>query len=73
MIFCNTKYQTASLCRQLNEYGLPSDCIHGDMVQSARNQVMQKFRAGAVDYLVVTDVAARGIDVENIEAVFNFD
>lgn len=73
MIFCNTKYQTASLCRQLNEYGLPSECIHGDMIQSARNQVMQKFKSGAVDYLVVTDVAARGIDVEHIEAVFNFD
>ncbi len=73
MIFCNTKYQTASLCRQLNEYGLSAECIHGDMVQSARNRVMQKFRSGAVHYLVVTDVAARGIDVENVEAVFNFD
>lgn len=73
MIFCNTKYQTESLCRQMVGRGLSAKCINGDMLQKERNQIMNEYKDGGFENLVVTDVAARGIDVTGVDAVFNFD
>ena len=73
LIFCNTKYTTQSLCGQLQDRGIPAECLHGDMLQGARNKIMAKFKAGEIDVLIATDVAARGIDVTGVDAVFNFE
>ncbi|MEM1484635.1 DEAD/DEAH box helicase [Oscillospiraceae bacterium PP1C4] len=73
MIFCNTKYTTTSLSEQLRERGFNCDCLNGDMNQGERNKIMADFKAGSIDVLVATDVAARGIDVNDVEAVFNFE
>ncbi|MEA5011287.1 MAG: DEAD/DEAH box helicase [Angelakisella sp.] len=73
LIFCNTKYATTSLCEQLAAYGLETECLNGDMIQSARNKIMARYKAGEIGILIATDVAARGIDVEDIDVVFNFD
>ncbi|MBC8584402.1 DEAD/DEAH box helicase [Youxingia wuxianensis] len=73
VIFCNTKKMVDDMVEYLNDRGFKSAGLHGDMKQSARSQVMQSFRDGKIHVLVATDVAARGIDVENIEAVFNYD
>ena len=71
--FCNTKVGTDKLVQQLAEKGFPAEAIHGDMAQLQRTSVMRKFKTGQVPLLVATDVAARGIDVQNVEAVFNVD
>ena len=73
MVFVNTKDMTQRLCKRLQDAGYPADCLHGDMRQSARNQVMQAYRKGKFEILLATDVAARGIDVDDVEAVINFD
>ena len=73
VVFCNTKAMVDSLTEYLSDHGFRALGIHGDMKQAGRTQVMQSFRDGKTRILVATDVAARGIDVENIEAVFNFD
>lgn len=73
MVFVNTKDMTQRLCKRLQEAGYPADCLHGDMRQSARNQVMQAYRKGKFQILLATDVAARGIDVDDVEAVINYD
>lgn len=74
IIFCNTKYQTASLTEQLvKRGGFTAKCIHGDMAQPLRNKIMTSYKAGEFALLVVTDVAARGIDVTGVDAVINFD
>ncbi|MBE6906287.1 MAG: DEAD/DEAH box helicase [Ruminococcaceae bacterium] len=73
MIFCNTKYSTTSLSSMLREKGFNADCLNGDMRQSERNKIMSDFREGKIDVLVATDVAARGIDVTDVDAVFNFE
>ncbi len=73
MAFCNTKIGTDKLVQQLAEKGFPAEAIHGDMAQLQRTSVMRKFKTGQVPLLVATDVAARGIDVQNVEAVFNVD
>ena len=73
IIFCNTKYQTGSLCDQLVRKGFSAKCIHGDMAQALRNKIMSEFKAGGFQLLVVTDVAARGIDITGVDAVINFD
>lgn len=73
IIFCNTKYQTGSLCDQLVRKGFSAKCIHGDMAQPLRNKIMNEYKAGGFQLLVVTDVAARGIDVTGVDAVINFD
>lgn len=73
MIFCNTKSMTDRLCSRLQKAGYSADCIHGDIRQTQRNLVMQSFRKGKFQILVATDVAARGIDVDDIEAVINYD
>jgi ATP-dependent RNA helicase DeaD len=73
LIFCNTKRKVDELMEQLSARGFSVEGLHGDMRQGARNQVMSKYRKGISSILIATDVAARGIDVEHIEAVFNFD
>ena len=71
--FCNTKGSTERLCKFLQMRGLDAQCIHGDIPQSKREQVMQKFRDGKLRIFVATDVASRGIDVDDVDAVFNFE
>ena len=73
MIFCNRKSTVAWLAKQLQKRGLSVDCLHGDIPQGQRNRVMEGFRKGKFEILVATDVAARGIDVDDVEAVFNYD
>ena len=73
MIFCNTKFMTDKLTGRLNKEGYEAQCIHGDIRQSQRNQTMSDFRKGKFPILIATDVAARGIDVDDVEAVINFD
>lgn len=73
MVFVNTKDMTQRLCKRLQNAGYPAECLHGDMRQSARNQVMQGYRKGKFQILLATDVAARGIDVDDVEAVINYD
>lgn len=73
IVFCNTKYTTAMLSNQLARLKFNVDCLHGDLSQKERNSIMEKFREGKINVLVATDVAARGIDVEEVDAVFNYD
>ena len=72
-MFCNTKSMTQRLAGRLQKAGYSADCIHGDVRQSQRNITMQNFRKGKFQILVATDVAARGIDVDDVEAVINYD
>ncbi len=73
IIFCNTQRMVDELTEHLNAAGYSADAIHGGMAQGARDRVMGRFRKGGLEFLVATDVAARGIDVEAIEVVFNYD
>ncbi|MDD6098422.1 MAG: DEAD/DEAH box helicase, partial [Oscillospiraceae bacterium] len=73
MVFCNTKKMVDELTEQLIQAGFRAAGLHGDMKQSQRTQVMNGFKKGASSVLVATDVAARGIDVSGIDAVFNYD
>ncbi len=73
MVFINTKDMTQRLAKRLQTAGYPAECLHGDMRQSARNEVMQAYRKGKFQILLATDVAARGIDVDDVEAVINYD
>ncbi len=73
MVFCNMKNTVRRLDERLRRAGCSVDCLHGDIPQSQRNRVMQNFRDGKFEVLVATDVAARGIDVDDVEAVFNYD
>ena len=73
MVFCDTKFNTATLANQLARLGFSVDCLHGDLSQKERNQIMQNFRDGRLAILVATDVAARGIDVSDVDAVINYD
>lgn len=73
LIFCNTKYATASLSEMLAAQGWPADCLHGDMIQKDRNEMMRRYKDGELPILVATDVAARGIDVSDIDVVINYD
>ncbi len=73
MVFCDTKFATATLANQLARLGFSVDCLHGDLSQKDRNRIMQSFRDGKVSILVATDVAARGIDVSDVDAVINYD
>lgn len=73
VVFCNTKRKVDDVVSGLIDRGYTADGIHGDITQPKRDRVMGKFRKGSVDILVATDVAARGIDVPDVEAVFNFD
>nr|WP_091224859.1 DEAD/DEAH box helicase [Paenibacillus sp. BC26] len=73
VIFCRTKKRASALNEFLQENGFNSDELHGDLTQSKREQVMKRFRDAKIHLLVATDVAARGLDVEGITHVFNFD
>lgn len=73
MAFCNTKGSTERITKFLQMRGVDAECIHGDIPQKKREQVMEKFRKGGLRVFVATDVAARGIDVDDVDVVFNCD
>ena len=73
IVFCNTKKKVDELIEELQSRGYFADGLHGDLKQSQRDNVMNKFRKGTIDILVATDVAARGIDVDDIDLVINYD
>ncbi|MBC8590980.1 DEAD/DEAH box helicase [Wansuia hejianensis] len=73
IVFCNTKKRVDELTDTLGGRGYLADGLHGDLKQSQRDTVMNKFRKGTIDILVATDVAARGLDVDDIDLVVNFD
>jgi ATP-dependent RNA helicase DeaD len=73
IIFCNTKRMVDDLVDHLNAQGYSADRLHGDMSQVLRDRVMSKFRKSGLEFLVATDVAARGIDVDDVQVVFNYD
>lgn len=73
VVFCNTKRQVDELVQALQGRGYFAEGLHGDLKQEQRDRVMDSFRNGATEILVATDVAARGIDVDDVEAVFNYD
>ncbi|MCF6460283.1 DEAD/DEAH box helicase [Clostridium sp. Cult3] len=73
IVFCNTKKRVDELTIELQGRGYFADGLHGDLKQPQRDKVMNKFRSGNIDILVATDVAARGIDVDDIDIVFNYD
>lgn len=73
IIFCSTKVMVDDLDEHLHSRGYMTDRLHGDISQAQRDRVMDKFRRRAFEFLVATDVAARGLDVDDLEVVFNFD
>ncbi|KOY84663.1 RNA helicase [bacterium 336/3] len=73
LVFCNTKRKADEVVAELMERGYKAEAIHGDLNQRQREKVMKQFREGTINILVATDVAARGIDVSDVDAVFNFD
>ena len=73
MIFANTKAMVDELVLFLQQSGFSADGLHGDLKQGVRDRVMQSFRLSSVDILIATDVAARGIDIDGIEAIINYD
>ena len=73
MIFCNTKHMCQRLCDDFQRAGLDCECIHGDIKQSLREKTMQKYRDGKLAVMIATDVASRGIDVDDVDCVINFD
>ena len=73
IIFCSTKVMVDELDQQLHSRGYATDRLHGDLSQAQRTRVMEKFHSRAFEFLVATDVAARGLDVDDLEVVFNFD
>lgn len=73
LIFCNTKSMVDELSSYLGDFGYRCAGLHGDMKQSQRTSVMKDFKSGRIRLLIATDVAARGIDVEDVDAVFNYD
>ncbi len=73
LVFCNTKRQVKTVQRMLGDIGLCAACLHGDLSQNQRDIVMDAFRKGQTSVMVATDVAARGIDVKDIDLVINYD
>jgi ATP-dependent RNA helicase DeaD len=73
IIFCNTKRTVDDLVTHLNAQGYSAEGLHGDMNQFVRDRVMNKFRKSGLEFLVATDIAARGIDVDDVQVVFNYD
>jgi ATP-dependent RNA helicase DeaD len=73
IVFCSTKVMVDQLDEQLHARGYAVDRLHGDIAQAQRNRVMDKFRRRGFEFLIATDVAARGLDVDDLEVVFNFD
>src|SRR5690606_5039474 len=73
IIFCNRKRDVATVARSLERHGFDAGALHGDMDQKSRMETLDKFRAGKLDLLVASDVAARGLDIPAVSHVFNFD
>ena len=73
IVFCNTKRTVDDLMSRMQARGYFVEALHGDMKQIQRDRVMARFRAGSIDVLIATDVAARGIDVDDVDIVFNYD
>ncbi|SDR96854.1 ATP-dependent RNA helicase DeaD [Paenibacillaceae bacterium GAS479] len=73
VVFCRTKLRAKKLTEALQEAGVPADELHGDLTQAKRETVMKRFRRAKLQVLVATDVAARGLDVEGVTHVFNYD
>ena len=73
LVFCNTKKMVDELSEELKSRGYMAEGLHGDMKQAQRDRVMKAFRSGRVEILIATDVAARGIDVDDVDVVFNYD
>ena len=73
MIFCNTKHMCQRLCDDFQRAGADCQCIHGDIRQGQREKTMQQYRDGKLSILIATDVASRGIDVDDVDCVINFD
>lgn len=73
MVFCNTKKMVDELTEALVSKGFKAAGLHGDMKQASRTQVLSAFKSGSINVLIATDVAARGIDVEGVDCVFNYD
>ena len=73
MIFCNTKHMCQRLSDDFQRAGADCECIHGDIRQSQRERTMQRYRSGKLPILIATDVASRGIDVDDVDCVINFD
>src|SRR5882762_7085232 len=73
IVFCNRKRDVATLHTTLKKHGINAGALHGDMSQPARTETLEKFKAGEIQILVASDVAARGLDVANMSHVFNFD
>ncbi|WP_047154420.1 DEAD/DEAH box helicase [Aneurinibacillus tyrosinisolvens] len=73
VVFANTKQRVNELVRRLQESGIEAEALHGDLSQKKREQIMDQFREAKFQYLVATDIAARGLDVEGITHVFNYD
>ena len=73
LIFCNTKKSVDFVKKHLKKEDFSVDALHGDMTQKARDKVMNKFRNGNIDILVATDVAARGLDIDNVDVIINYD
>ena len=73
IVFCNTKHMCQRLSDEFVRAGLDCDCLHGDIRQNQREKTMQRFRSGRLAVLIATDVASRGIDVDDVDCVINFD
>ena len=73
MIFCNTKHMCQRLCDDFQRAGADCECIHGDIRQSQREKTMQRYKEGKLPILIATDVASRGIDVDDVDCVINYD
>ena len=73
LVFCNTKMKVDELTQELIDRGINCDKIHGDLPQTSRLDVLKKFHNGVINVMVATDVAARGLDIHDVEAVFNYD
>ena len=73
LVFCNMKVTVDRLVERLRRRGLDADAIHGDRAQARRDQVMGRFRSGELQFLIATDVAARGLDIPDVQHVVNFD
>ena len=73
IVFCNTKSKVERITKMLSYKGFSVDCIHGDIRQSVREKVLKTFRNGDLRILVATDVASRGLDIDDVDAIFNCD
>ena len=73
MIFCNTKHMCQRLCDDFQRAGADAECLHGDIRQKLRERTMQRFHKGEISILIATDVASRGIDVDDVDCVINYD